>query len=252
MKARPWSAYALRILCSALLFVSGYALLSGSTFAYRIRDDVPVQLIVIAISAFLSFLPILFASRYLGAFLVSGFILSGIGGYWWTTIPWDEFFKESNFAAGREPALLDYALVASPALIAAFYAAVSRASILRADLKNRGADADEVRRAASVSFLSGAALLLLCGGLAFLLWALMATGVVFAAVAPVPTGVPALVLVAALVAVSWFLFSRRLPSFRRRARPAPAPAVAAAAAAAAVTPRPGLLARLRARTSKAQ
>ena len=47
MKARPWSAYALRFLCSVLLFLSGYALLAGSTFAYRLRGDVPIQLIVV-------------------------------------------------------------------------------------------------------------------------------------------------------------------------------------------------------------
>ncbi|HET6405180.1 MAG TPA: hypothetical protein VFH78_11070 [Candidatus Thermoplasmatota archaeon] len=247
MKARPWSAYALRLLCSVLMFLSGYALLAGSTFALRLRGDVPVQLIVLAMAGVFSFLPLLFGRRYLGMLLVSGFILSGIGAYWWSTIPWDEFIKESNFTTEQKPGLLDYALVASPAIIAAFYAAVSRASILRADLKNRGADADEISRAASVSFLSGAALLVFCGGLAVALWALMATGIVFQAVAPIPTGVPALILVAALVAVSWAIFTRRLPRFpgrkarERVASPAAAPAPGAPA-------RRGLMAKVRALT----
>jgi len=50
VKARPWSAYALRLLCSVLMFLSGYALLAGSTFALRLRGDVPVQLIVLAMA----------------------------------------------------------------------------------------------------------------------------------------------------------------------------------------------------------
>lgn len=223
MKSRPWSAYALRILCSSLLFISGYLLLVNSTFALRLRNDVPVHGIVIGVAAVLSFFPLLLGRRYLGGLLVSAFLLAGIGGYWWTTIPWDEFVKDSGFPATERPDLLDYALVASPAIIAAFYAAVSRPSLLRADLKNRGADLDEIRRAASVSFLSGAALLVFCGALAFALWALMSTGLVFRAVAPV-TGVPALILVAALVTVAWALLTRRVPRFRLRARsPTPAP-----------------------------
>ena len=216
MKAHPWSAYVLRVLCSVLLFLSGYALLAGSTFAYRLRGDVPIQLIVIAMAGVLAFLPLAFGRHYLGMFLVSAFILSGIGAYWWTTIPWDEFVKENNFGSEQKARLLDYALVASPALVAGFYAAVSRASLLRADLKNRGADPDEIGRAASVSFLSGAALLVVCGALAFALWTLMSTGIVFAAVAPIPTGIPALILVAALVAVAWAIFSRRVPRFRKK------------------------------------
>lgn len=216
-KARPWSAYLLRILCSVLMFLSGYALLASSTFAYRLRDDVPVQAILLALSAFLAFLPLAFGRRYLGALLVSAFLLSGIGAYWWTTIPWDEFFKESNFATEQKPRLMDYALVASPAIVCAFYAAVARASLLRADLTNRGADPDEVARAASASFLSGAVLLVVCGALAAALWTLMATGLVFVAVAPIPTGVPALILVAALVSVAWLLLSQRAPRSRPRA-----------------------------------
>lgn len=235
MKSRPWSAYLMRILCSALMFVSGYLLLGNSTFAMRLRNDVPVQAIVIAVAALLSFIPLLVGRRYMGALLVSAFLFAGIGGYWWTTIPWDEFIKDSGFPAQERPDLMDYALVASPAVVVAFYAAVSRASLLRADLKNRGADLDEVSRASCVSFLSGAALLVFCGGLAVALWALMASGVVFTATAFIPKGIPALILVAALVSVAWALITRRLPRFRRRARPKPAPAPGSATPRRSVT-----------------
>lgn len=252
MRSRPWSAYLLRVLCSVLMFVSGYILLGSSTFALRLRNDVPVQSIVVALAGVLSFLPLLLGRKYLGGLLVSAFLLSGIGGYWWTTIPWDAFIKDSGFPAQEAPDLLDYALVASPAVICAFYAAVSRPSVLSADLKNRGADADEIGRAACVSFLSGAALLVLCGALAFALWALMSTGIVFAAAAFVPTGIPALVLVAALGAVSWALFTRRLPRFRHRS--APPEAKRAAKAPTAPVQAPGspvsALARMKARAKR--
>lgn len=220
MKARPWSAYALRILCCALMFVSGYALLTESTFAVRMRNDLPVGGIVIALAGALAFFPLLTGRHYLGALLVSAFILSGMGAYWWTTIPWDELIKDSGFPTTLKPTILDYALVASPAIIAAFYGVVSRPSVLRADLKERGADAHEARRAAVTSFLSGATLLVVCGALAGALWWLMASGLIFNAFAPMPTGVPALVIVSALVVVAYALLGGRLPRFRmvRRAR----------------------------------
>lgn len=249
MRARPWSAYALRVLCSGLLFVTGYALLAGSTFALRMRGDLPVQTLVLALAAILAFVPLLCGRKFLGAFLVSAFLLSGIGAYWWTTIPWDEFIKDSGFPTSEKPQVLDYALVASPAILAAFYAAISRPSLLHADLKARGADPDEIRRAASISFLSGAALILVCGALAFTLWSLMAAGVVFAAVAPVPTGVPALVLVAALVTVAWALLARRLPRFRNRARSAAAQEPAREERTSAV--RPALARALKAKAKSA-
>lgn len=234
MASRPWSAYALRVLCSVLMFGTGYTLLAQSTFALRLRDDAPVTALVLVVAAFLSFLPLAFGRRYLGALLVGGFLLSGLGGYWWTTIPWDELIKESEFGLTTRPTLRDYALIASPAVVCAFYAVVSRPSVLRADLKNRGADDDEIRRAASASFLSGAVLLLACGALAALLWAFMANGLVFRASAPLPVGVPALIVVSALVVVSYALLARRLPRFRLGRRPTPQAA------------RPGLLARIKA------
>lgn len=235
MKSRPWTAYLLRILSCLLMFLSAYALLSGSTFALRMRNDLPVQTLVLAVSALLAFFPLLLARGFLGGLLVSAFLVAGLGGYWWTTVPWDELVKDSGFPTPKRPALLDYALVASPAVVAAFYAVVSRPSVLRADLKNRGADMDEIRRASAASFFSGAMLLVVCGGLSVALWALMASGLVFAAFAPIPTGVPAIILVAALVTVAYGLLARRLPRFRghRKARPVAVPQEA----------RPGRLAR---------
>lgn len=194
------------------MFGSAYALLSGSTFALRMRDDLPIQGIVVVFGGILSFLPLLYGRRYLGALLVSSFVISGIGAYWWTTIPWDEFIKDSGFPTAQKPTLWDHALVASPTMVAAFYAVVSRPSILHADLRERGADIAEVRRASAASFLSGAALLVFCIALAGGLWAIMASGSVFAAVAPIPTGIPALVIVAALGSIAWAIFVRRIPA----------------------------------------
>ena len=228
-KARPWSAYALRLVCSGLMFVSGFLLLTNSTFALRLRGDAPVTALVLALAALLAFLPLALGRRYLGGMMVSAFLLAGIGGYWWTTIPWDELIKESEFGATTRPTILDYALVASPAVVCAFYAAVSRASLLRADLKNRGADADEISRAASASFLAGSALLVVCGGLAVALWTLMASGLVFRAAAPLPTGVPALIIVGALLTVAYALFAKRVPAPRFRKATVPAVGVVAAA-----------------------
>lgn len=245
-KSRPWSAYGLRILCSVLMFGTGYVLLAQSTFAIRMRDDAPVTLLVVALAAFLSFLPLALGRRYLGALLVGGFLLSGIGAYWWSSIPWDEFVKESEFGATTPPGFLDYLLVASPTLICAFYAAIARPSLLAADLKSRGADADEVGRVVGASFLSGAAILVLCGGLAATLWALMASGIVFRAIAPLPVGVPALIVVAALLTVSYALLARRLPRPHMPVRPPRGPE----AGDAAMAPRASLLARLRSRAAR--
>lgn len=243
--ARPWLDYALRVLCCALLFVSGYLLLSGSTFALRMRNDVPgfvpglngPQSIALVLATVLAFLPILAPRRFLRAFMASSVLLAGIGGYWWTTIPWDELITDSGFPATTSPGLLDYALVASPAVLAAFYAVVSRPSRLRADLVNRGAEPAEALKAASASFLAGSALLVACGALAFGLWALMASGAIFEAVAPLPTGVPAIVIAAALVTVAYALLSGRVPLASLVRRPSSG------------ARRPGVLARIRARRS---
>lgn len=242
---RPWTDYMLRVLCCGLLFVSGFLLLAGSTFALRMRNDIPgfvpgltgPQSISLALALVLAFAPLLSSKRFLARFMLSSFIVTGIGGYWWTTIPWDELITDSGFPATTAPGLIDYALVASPAVLTAFYAVVSRPSRLRADLLNRGAEPGEAARAASASFLAGAALLVACGGLAVGLWALMASGAIFEAVAPLPTGVPAIVLAAALVTVAYALISGRVPLAGVVRRPSSAGG------------RPGVLARIRARRS---
>lgn len=243
--ARPWMDYALRILCCSLLFGSGYLLLSGSTFALRMRNDIPgfvpgltgPQSIALVLAVILAFAPLLSAKRFLARFTLSSFLFAGIGGYWWTTIPWDELITDSGFPAGTPPGLLDYALVASPAVLTAFYAVVSRPSRLRADLLNRGAEPSEVSRAAAASFLAGAALLVVCSALAFGLWTLMASGAIFDAVAPLPTGVPAIVLAAALLAVAYALLSGRVSLRGGLRRPS------------SNAERRGVLARIRARKS---
>lgn len=233
LRARPWFAYGLRVFCSSLMFLTAYGLLVSSTFATRMRDDFPVQMLVIALSAILAFFPLLMWRRYLGALLVSAFLISGIGGYWWTTIPWDELIKDSGFPATLKPDILDYALIASPTVVAAFYAVVSRPSMLRADLRNRGADPDEIRSVTSMSFLAGAALLLFCGALSVAMWAFMSTGLAFAALAPIPRGVPALVIVGALATVAYALLADRLPTRFPRVPGAPRTRARSAVAATA-------------------
>lgn len=203
--ARPWGDYGLRVLACLMLGVTGYVLVAQSTFGLRLRDDVPggVQTVAIVLTTVLSLLPLAFRKRFLGAFLVSAFLLTGIGAYWWTTVPWDELVTESDFTAGRPPKPLDYALSMAPVFIAAFYAAVSRASVLRADYLRRGADADEARRAAAASFLAGATALVLSTAMTGLLVAALATGAVQGVRGLV--GLPAIVL-AGLVIVLAYVF----------------------------------------------
>ncbi|HUR67721.1 MAG TPA: hypothetical protein VM370_00615 [Candidatus Thermoplasmatota archaeon] len=241
-KSRPWSAYLLRLVCCALLFGSAYSLLSQSTFTLRMRNDFPVGTLVLAVSAAVAFLPILFGKRYLGALVASAILVSAIGGYWWTTIPWDELVKDSGFPATTRPQLLDYVMVAAPAIVVAFYAIASRPSTLHTDLTNRGADPDEIRSAAATSFLAGAALLVVCGALAFALWWLMAGGAMFAAMGRVPVGIPALVLVAALGTVAYAIFAGRLP--RPALRKPRAPVAAAPSGEGRAAKKRSVLARL--------
>lgn len=214
---RPWGAYALRLLCSLLMFASGFALLAGSTFAMRMRPDVPgfvpglsgPQSIALVLAAVLSLLPLLLGRRYLGALVVSAFLLSGLGAYWWTTVPWDELITASNFPTSQKPRLMDYALVASPAVIAGFYAVVSHASVLRADLRRRGAEREQAMRASCASFLAGAGLLVLGGAMTVGLWTLMASGAAFGLAPAGLRGVPAIIVASALVAVAYALVMPR-------------------------------------------
>jgi hypothetical protein len=199
------------------MFLSAYGLLSGSTFAARMRGDFPVQTLVLVSSAVLSFAPLLLGRKYLGALLVTAFLVSGIGGYWWTTIPWDEFVKDSGFPTPeRADDVWDHILVASPVLVAALYAAVSHPIALRADLKERGADMVEIQSAAITSLLASAVLFVVCVGLGVALWMLLASGIVLATAAPIPTGFPALVLAAAFIAVVWAFLAARVTWSRGR------------------------------------
>lgn len=204
--ARPWGDYMLRVLSCALLFGSGFALAVGSTFALRMRDDVPggPQMIAFLLASVLGFLPLLFGRRFLGAFLVSSFILSGVGAYWWTTVPWDELLTESNFPSETAPDWWRYLLVASPLVIAVLYVAASRASRLSAEYRNRGANRGEVSRAACASFLAGMGSLVVVLSLASGLWWLLASRVLLDVPALVPDGAAAIAAAAAIiVAALW-------------------------------------------------
>lgn len=233
---RPWGDYAMRLLACALLAGSGVALLSGSTFAVRMRDDVPVlvpgatgvQGLALLLSAALGFLPLAFGRRFLAAFLVSAFLLSGIGAYWWTTIPWDELVTESDFVAQARPDAWRYGLVASPAVAAVLYVGASRASRLRAEYARRGADRGEVTRAACASFVAGMGALAATCLLAGALWWMLSQDLLQRAPDALPRGAPAVALAAALLAAAYLIGSGRLRSpsargVRRPSRGAPGP-----------------------------
>lgn len=219
---RPWADYAARVLACALLFVSAFGLLAQSTFASRLRDDAPGGsfALALALAGVLALLPLLFGKRFLGAFLVSGFLASGIGAYWWTRVSWDELVTESNFTADAPPGLADYVLVAAPALLALFYVAASRASRVKAEYRNRGVDPRQVTRAACVSYLAGVVVFLAVTAVSLAFWALLASDALFEAAAAVPTGVPALVLAAAALTVGIALGAGRFPrpTLRRPSR----------------------------------
>lgn len=214
----PWGDYVLRVLASLLLFGSGFSLLAGSPFALRMRDDVPpivpgmegVIGLALILSAVLAFLPLLFGRRFLGAFLVSSFALCGIGGYWWTLIPWDELLTESDFPAPYPPDWWRYAQVASPLVAALLYIVASRASRMRAEYRNRGADPAEVSNAAAASFLAGMGVLVATLALSGALWALLSSGLVLSPPSWVPRGIPAVVVASALLVVAWGLSSPRV------------------------------------------
>lgn len=210
---RPWGDYAMRVLACALLFGSAYGLLSQSTFALRLRDDAPggANTLAMALAGVLAVVPLLMGRRFLGAFLVSGFLASGVGAYWWTKVSWDELVTESDFNVAAPPGLWDYALVAMPALVAVFYAVASRPSRLKAEYRNRGLDEAQIARAAWAAWIGGVGLFLAVGGLSFGFWVLMSSGAVFDMARGVPVGVPAIVVAVALLTVAIALGSNRLP-----------------------------------------
>lgn len=192
---RAWGELGMRVLFSVLLLVAGYQLLAQSTFAWRLREDVPagVNGLVFGLSALLAGLPLLLGRRYLGAYMLSGLVFAALGAYWWTAIPWEETITETNFTVPEPARVQDYLLVASPAFLAAAYVALSRWSRLRADLIGRGADKQQVRDAAAASFLGGAVALLatLAASAAFVV--ALALGLPEAAANALPAGVPAVV-----------------------------------------------------------
>lgn len=213
---RPWGDYLFRLLACALLFGAAYGLLSQSTFALRLRDDAPggSAALALALAAALALAPLLAGRRFLGAFLVSAFVASGVGAYWWTKVSWDELVSESDFNL-REPAgFLDYVLVAAPVMLALFYVAAGRASRLKAEYRGRGVDPRQVTRAACVSYLAGVFVFLAVTGVSLGFWAVLASGALFGLASAMPTGVPALVVAAALMTVGIALGSGRFP--RRR------------------------------------
>lgn len=221
-KPRPILDYLLRLVACVLLFGVGFGLLATSTFALRMRDDVPAfvpgldgpQSIALVLSALLAFLPLVAGRRFLAVFIVSGLLVSGLGGYWWTSVPWDELITESNFPAPEPPELVDFAFVAAPVVIAAFYVAGARASQLRADYLRRGADRTEAAKASAAGYLSGVAAFTLASGLALLLWALLAEGTLLRVANGFPRGIPAFVFTAALGAIVYAILGNRV---RRRA-----------------------------------
>jgi hypothetical protein len=218
---RPWADYGLRLLFSTLLALACFQLLAQSTFAWRMREDIPTGVggIAAALAAILGFLPLAFGRRYLGAYVVCGGLAAALGAHWWSTIPWEELITETNFQTDQPPGLWDYAMVVSPAFLSVSYAALSRWSALRADLLARGAEPAQASQAAAGSFLGGALALVatsLAGGafIALLLGGLAAPRDLF--------GVPAVVgvvLAALVVAAAVALFGRRWPRWRDLRRP---------------------------------
>lgn len=211
---RPWGDYAFRLVACALLFASAFGLLAQSTFAHRLRDDMAPTTLALAIAGVLALVPLLFGRRFLGAFLVSAFLATLTGAYWWTKVSWDELVSESNFNVVEPAGLWDYVLVATPAMVAVFYVAASRASRLKAEYRNRGVDPSQVTRAACASYLAGVFVFLVVTALSLGFWIVLASGALFDAFALMPTGVPAIVLAAAALTAAIALGAGRLPKPR--------------------------------------
>lgn len=215
---RPWGDYAFRVLACTLLFASAYGLLAQSTFAHRLRDDAGVggvsgaQALALALAGVLAFLPLLAGRRFLGAFLWSGAFATVVGAYWWTKVSWDELVSESNFNVLEPAGLWDYVLVATPALIAIFYVAGSRASRLKAEYRARGVDPRQVTRAACACYLAGVAAFLAVTALSVAFWAVLGSGALFGVFSLMPTGIPAIVLAAAALTAGIALGAGRLPT----------------------------------------
>lgn len=233
-KARPWMDYALRLVACIVMAAVGYLLLSQSTFILRMRNDVPAFVpgldgphsIGLVLAVALSLMPLLAGRRFLGGLMVSAFILSGIGAYWWTLIPWDELITESDFPVTTPPVFGDYVLIALPAVVIAMYVVASRASRLLADAKNRGIDRHEAMKAAAMSYLAGVGSLVAALVGATALWVAMSSGALTTGIRGLPTGMPALLAAAALVVLAWAIGGRKLSWRTLRARQVKVPGAA--------------------------
>lgn len=222
-KPRPWGERALRIVFALLLVGACYQLLAQSTFAWRLRNDVPYGVggLVFGLALLLGLLPLALGRRYVGAYLASGFAATALGAYWWTTIPWEEVVTETNFNLETPPGPWEYLMVASPMFLAAAYVALSRWSTLRADLLARGADRREASRAAATSFLVGVLVLVATTAFAgafagLLMMGLLSGGLPGAAVLSAPLAV---VLALVVMAGALLAYGRRLAVRRRLRRP---------------------------------
>ncbi|GEM_PF-6660429 len=221
-----WGDYASRLLSCALLFLTGFVLVANSPFAMRMRNDIPLSLwgfdgpqsIALIVAAVLSVIPLLAGPAFLGTFLTCGWLMSGMGAYWWTLIPWDEWITDSGFPTSTPPGLTDFILVAGPALVATLHVILARVSRLRRDAKERGVDEEETRRAAAAAFLTGGATLVLAFGLAAVLWLLLGGGL--GSVQWGLVGLPALVVCAAVTCAAWAISTRRARKLALR-RPSP-------------------------------
>lgn len=163
--------------CAALA-AAGYALLSRSTFAARLRDDVPAlvpgltgpESVALALGLMLGFLPMWSERQRLPLYLVAAFLLSGIGAYGWTGVPWDELITEGNFNVAGAPLLRHFALVSLPAALVGAELALARTSGMLDDQLARGADRPEALAAARASRAGALAFTLACMALASVLW----------------------------------------------------------------------------------
>lgn len=223
---------ALRVIFCVLLGAVGFMLLLQSTFAWRMLDHPvptahPASVVVsLVLALWLAALPLLARQRFLGAYLVSGFLLSGIGAYWWTRVPWDALVTRSDFHVGAAPTFADFAMVAAPAVLAIAAWATLVPGRTQARLLAAGIAPSEARQAGAAARLCGAGAFLAAVALAAAMWAAFAYGLPAVASSSI-SGLPALVAAGALVALASAAWGRRIrfvrrPSTRAAGRAGPA------------------------------
>lgn len=217
----PIADYGLRILFSVLLVGASFQLLAQSTFAWRLRNDAPggAMALALGLSALAGVLPLASGRRYLRAYVVCATVVTLLGAYWWTTIPWEETITETNFNLEQPPTLWDHLMAASPAFLAVAYAALSGWSALRADMLSRGVDRAQADQAAAASFLGGGVALVAATAAAFVFIALLAGGLAQPRMMlPLPSVVSA-VLGVLVLGGALALLGRRWPRLRDLRRP---------------------------------